>query len=195
MFTGNHNNADDAILLQKLKAGDSDAFDKLVALHQVQVLNICYRFLLQQQDAEDVAQEVFIEVYNSIHHFRGDARLTTWIHRIAVTKSLDEIKKRNRKKRISSFGKTLHIDQFIAKLSGNLQPDKSLEEKNNYETLLLLLNKLPDNQRIALTLSKLDGFSNPEIADIMQTTVIAVDSLLYRAKQNLKEIISKHHEN
>lgn len=162
------------------------AFEDLLAAYQKDVLNICYKFLLNKHDAEDVSQEVFIEIYHSLHKFRGESKLSTWIYRIAVSKSLDEIKKRNRKKRFSSLGKAIGLENVINHIVGHDRPDKRIEENENMDILMSALNHLPENQRIALTLSKLDGHTNPEIADIMQTTLTAVDSLIYRAKQNLK---------
>lgn len=177
-------------LLDKAKSGDSTAFNHLVTIHQKMVLNICYRFLLNKEDAEDIAQEVFIEVYHSIKQFKGDSKLSTWIYRIATTKSLDELKKQKRKKRISEFGKALGLESFTNKVIGFDRPDKSIENKEGYQRLLAALDKLPENQRIALTLSKIEGYRNPEIAELMQISLTAVDSLIYRAKQNLKEILS-----
>ena len=81
-------------LISKLKNYDKSAFDVLINLYSKKVINTCYRFLLDKQDAEDLAQDVFVEVFQSIQSFRGDAKLSTWIYRIAVTKCLDEIKKR-----------------------------------------------------------------------------------------------------
>jgi len=182
---------EDADLLEKLKAGDKTAFNELVGLYANRVINTCYKFLLDRKDAEDISQEVFIEVYKSIKTFRGDAKLSTWIYRIAVAKSLDEIKKRNRKKRFSSIGKAVGLDQIANLLSGTEQPDKRIEEKESFSVLILVLNKLPDNQRVAFTLSKIDGYSNTEIAEIMQVSLTAVDSLIYRAKQNLKKSLSE----
>ena len=105
-------------LLRKLKSGDKSAFNELVILYGNKVLNTCYRFLLDKEDAEDISQEVFIEVFQSIKTFRSDSKLSTWIYRIAVTKSLDEIKKRNRKKRIISLGKMLHLDDIADWIAG-----------------------------------------------------------------------------
>lgn len=169
--------------VRRLHSGDKDAFGLLVKLHSNQVLNTCYRFLLNKEDAEDISQEVFIEVYQAIKSFRGDSKLSTWVYRIAVTKSLDEIKKRNRKKRISAFGKILHIDDLSNWLSGGIRPDKSLYEKEKMKEVMIVLDTLPDNQRVAFVLSKIDGYSNAEIAEIMNTTTIAVESLVYRAKK------------
>jgi RNA polymerase sigma-70 factor, ECF subfamily len=181
-------------LVQKLKMADKQAFESLVALFSSKVLNTCYRFLLNREDAEDVAQEVFIEVYQSIHSFRGDSKLSTWIYRIAVTKSLDEIKKRNRKKRISSLGKILHLEEVVSWLGGGQMPDKNLLDNEKLVEINKVLNYLPDNQRVAFTLSKIEGYSNTEIAEIMKTTLLAVESLVYRAKKRVTgelEIILK----
>lgn len=182
-------------LLQKLKVGDTEAFNELVLLYAPTVLNTCNRFLLDKQDAEDVSQEVFIEVYQSIGSFRGESKLSTWIYRIAITRSLDEIKKRNRNKRITSIGKILHLDEIAHLITGGIMPDKSLYEKERMKEVMSALNSLPDNQRIAFTLSKIDGYTNKEVAEILKTTPIAVESLIYRAKKkvssNLEKILSK----
>ena len=176
----------------KLKSGDKQAFADMVAVYQKTVINICYRFLLNKEDAEDVSQEVFIEAYHSIRDFRGESKLGTWIYRIAVSKSLDEIKKRNRKKRISSIGKTLGIEFISNILAGNERPDKTIEENEGYSMLLKTLGELPENQRIALSLSKIEDYPNSEIAEIMEVSLTAVDSLIYRAKQNLKAILNQN---
>ncbi len=178
---------DEKELISKLKLGDKAAYNQLIREHGDRVLNTCYKFLLNKEDAEDVYQEVFIELFKSINSFKGEAKLSTWIYRIAVTKSLDEIKKRNRKKRITSVGKILHIDDVMHWIGGGTMPDKSLKEKEKLQEMNDALNTLPDNQRVAFTLSKIEGYSNPEIAEIMNTTVMAAESLIYRAKKKLND--------
>jgi RNA polymerase sigma-70 factor, ECF subfamily len=178
-------------LVQQLKSGNKATFSEFVAIYQKIVINICYRFLLNREDAEDVSQEVFIEAYHSIKNFRGDSKLSTWLIRIATSKSLDEIKRQNRKKRISSIGKTLGIDKIKNRISGYDRPDKILEDEESYDLLMKALNRLPENQHIAITLSKIEGSSNPEVAEIMQTSITAVESLIYRAKLNLKTFLNR----
>lgn len=129
-------------------------------------------------------------MFQNIRSFRGEAKLSTWIYRIAVTKSLDEIKKRNRKKRITSIGKLLRLDELANWLSGGTMPDKSINEYEIMEEMLRVLNTLPDTQRIAFTLSKIDGYNNTEIAAIMETTAMAVGSLIYRAKKQVSTELS-----
>jgi RNA polymerase sigma-70 factor, ECF subfamily len=186
---------DETDFLQKLLAGDKPAFNELIKLYADRVLNTCYRFLLNKEDAEDISQEVFIEIYQSLKSFRGDAKLSTWIYRIAVTKSLDEIKKRKRKKRISAFGKIMHLDEVADWISGGPVPDKSIHEKEKMKEVMQALNTLPENQRVAFTLSKIEGYSNKEIAEIMKTTILAVESLVSRAKKKVRaelEVILKN---
>jgi RNA polymerase sigma-70 factor (ECF subfamily) len=89
----------DEYLINNLKKGDLHVFKVLVDEHQKRVLNTCYRFVNNREDAEDLTQEVFLEVYKSISRFRGDSKLSTWIYRIAMTKSLDFLRKQKRKKR------------------------------------------------------------------------------------------------
>jgi RNA polymerase sigma-70 factor (ECF subfamily) len=108
------------------------------------------------------------------------------MYRIAVAKSLDEIKRQQRKKRVSTAGITSGLDEIAHRLICKDRPDKRLEDKESVGLFFHALNCLPDNQRMAITLSKLDGYSNTEIARKMKTTLTAVDSLIYRAKKNFK---------
>jgi len=187
---------DDGLLLNKIKLGDKVALNYLINLYRGRVINTCYKFLLDKEDAEDISQDVFIEIYQSINSFRGDSKLSTWIYRITVTKCLDELKKRKRKKRISSLGKLLHIDDLSNWISGGSSPDKLLHEKEKMKEVMQALEILPDSQRVAFTLSKIEGYSNAEIAEIMNTSVIAIETLISRAKkktaEELKQILKNN---
>lgn len=176
---------DESDLIKKIKVGDMPAFNELVRIYQARVINTCYRFLFTHEDAEDISQDVFIEVYQSISSFRADSKLSTWIYRITVTKCLDEIKKRKRKKRITSVGKILHIDNIAEWLAGGESPDKLLHHDEKMKQVMKALDSLPDSQRVAFTLSKIEGYTNSEIAEIMNTTTIAVESLVSRAKKKV----------
>ena len=181
----------EAELVAKIKAGNISAFNLLVQGYQKMVINTCYRFLLNQEDAEDTAQEVFVEVYQSINSFRRDAKISTWIYRIAVAKCLDEIKKRNRKKRITSVGKILRIEGIAQWMAGGERPDKGISQTENLNEIMQALNTLPDSQRVAFTLSKIDGYTNTEIAAIMNTSVLSVESLVSRAKRKVSAELEK----
>lgn len=172
-------------LVIRIKSGQRNAVNELVSRYSHRVMNTCHKFLLNKEDAEDISQEVFLEVFQSIHSFRADAALSTWIYRIAVTKCMDEIKKRKRKKRISSIGKILHLDEVTEPLIGSHRTDHNLMQKEQMSHIMKSLDKLPDNQRIAFTLSKIEGYSNKEIAEIMNTNTTQVESFIHRGKQKL----------
>lgn len=182
--------------IQKLKDGKESAFKECVELHKDKVLSTCYHFLQNKIDAEDIAQEVFMEVWQSIHKFKEDASLSTWIYRIAVNKSLDHLKKKKRKKR---YGFQVPIDNQnedkpeIQIANGNT-PENILEHKERTIILHNALNKLPENQKVAITLSKYEGYSYKEIAEIMATSVSAVESLIFRGMKNLKKHLSNYYE-
>ena len=110
--------------------------------------------------------------------------------------SLDELKKRQRKKRITSIGKILHLDDLANWIAGGSAPDKLLHEKEKMKEVLQALNSLPDSQRVAFTLSKIEGYSNAEISEIMNTSQLAVESLISRAKkktaEELKQILKNN---
>ena len=93
----------DSDFIPRLKEGDPSAFRKLVADHQDRIVNTCYGFLQNRQDAEDVAQEVFMEAFRSILKFRGDAKISTWLYRIAVNRSLNLIQSKKKKRMTRSL--------------------------------------------------------------------------------------------
>ena len=128
-----------------------------------------------------------MEVFKSIPGFNGQSSLSTWIYRIAITKCLDEIKKRKRKKRIAQFSKFFGLEFISSNLAGGQRPDEALQNKEGMHALMAALESLPQNQRIALSLSKLDDHTNQEVAKIMDLSLTAADALIYRAKQNLKK--------
>ena len=176
---------------------DQIDFKKLVFEHQDRVLNTCYRFVHNREDAEDVAKEIFMEVHRSIGDFRGESRLSTWIYRIAVTKSLDFIRKKKRKKR---FGHIIPLfggedkKEFQIAAEDIQTPEMTLEQKERQQTLKQAVDSLTENQRIAVTLCKYEDFSYKEIAEIMGTSVSSVESLIFRGMQNLKKKLTQYYE-
>ena len=184
--------------LHRLKQGDGPAFKALVDRHQDRVLNLCYRFVNNREDAEDVAQEVFVAVYRSIGSFRGDASLATWIHSIAIGKSLDFVRRSKRKKRLGQIKRLLGYDEAERELVAprSSQPEALVEAREQARILREAVESLSQSQRIAVILSKYEGFSYAEVADAMGTTVSAVDSLIQRGmKQLRKKLHAYYREN
>ena len=166
-----------------------ELFRSIVAEHQEMVINTCYRFVFNREDAEDLAQDVFVEVFRSLERFREEAKLSTWIYRIAVTKSLDHLRHLKRQKRFSSLKRMIGVEDPSAEIAAPHTENPAEAYAGNERAIVLqnALNSLPDNQKSAFLLSKQDGFSNQEIADILNTSVSAVESLVHRAKKNLHD--------
>tara|TARA_R110000868_G_scaffold304437_3_gene564995 strand:+ start:15041 stop:15610 length:570 start_codon:yes stop_codon:yes gene_type:complete len=177
------------MLISKLKRGDRATFKQFVEAHKDQVYNTTIGFLHNLEDAEDVTQEVFMEVYNSIDSFNENANLSTWVYRIAVNKSLELIRHRKRQKRFGFFKALMNSNDDINEIQDSSSlghPGVDLENKERANVLLTAIGRLPKNQNIAFTLSKVEGLKTKEIADIMQKSSASVEALIHRAKENLK---------
>jgi len=182
--------------IERLKKGEQTAFGELLDLYADKVYNTALSLMQNREDAQDVAQDVFTEVFQSIHKFRGQSRLSTWLYRIAVTKSLEEIRTRERGKRkgimISLFGK-----EDLIPAAGNepfYHPGVSLENKELSAALFTAIRRLAVNQRTAFTLNKVENLNYSELAEVMNVSVSSVESLLFRAKQNLRQILGEYYE-
>ncbi|KAA3612700.1 MAG: RNA polymerase sigma factor [Calditrichaeota bacterium] len=171
-------------------------FRSIVESHQEKVRTTCFRYVHNAEDADDIAQEVFVQVYESLTHFREDAELSTWIYRIAVNKSLDFLRKKKRKKRFAQlttlFGFDEGKEEIILPASGDPQQDMEANEQKH--VLNTAIERLPENQQTVITLSKYQGFSNKEIADIMKLSLSAVEALMHRAKKNLHKRLYNYYE-
>lgn len=165
-----------------------------ILLHQLyneyskMVYNLSLQYVQNSEDAADITQEVFIKVYQHLHKFdSSNASYKTWIYRITINQSLDFIKQKKAKKRFGFITSIFHSDtnEPINDIAHFNHPGVQLEDKEMLQKVFTFLNELPEKQRTAVILAKLDDKSQKEIADIMQLSVKAVESLLQRAKQNL----------
>ncbi|MCP4569257.1 MAG: RNA polymerase sigma factor [FCB group bacterium] len=183
-------------LLENLRSGSPDAFRQLVERYKHKVLNTCFRFVADKDDAEDIAQETFVEVHRSLPRFREESSLSTWIYQIAVSKSLDFMRKKNRKKRRGLFGGTIRLDDHPVDIPApeSENPEKQLQDKERNIILQQALDSLPKNQCAAFVLSKYDGMSYQEIANTLKTTVGAVESLIHRARKNLQKKLYNYYK-
>ena len=186
----------DSELISATVDGDGVAFKQLVDLYQDKTYSVCLGYLKNVEDAEDTTQEVFIELFRSIYKYKGDSALNTWIYRIAVNKSLEVIRRRKTKKRFSFlntlFGKEEAIEKNYADFN---HPGIKLENKERAEVLFRHIDKLPDNQRTAFQLHKIQEMSYQEISAIMNTSLSSIESLMFRAKKNLQKSLRDYYEN
>lgn len=180
----------DKELIEEIQKKSQVAFKMLVEKYQLLVINTCMGFVHNKSDADDLAQEVFIEVFNSVERFRGDAKISTWLYRISVNKSLNYIrdnKKRSLIKSIESFFTGEKNTQF--EISDNEQSEAEYQLLNTEKGRILhsAIESLAKNQRIAFVLSKYDDLPYKKIAEVMDISVSSVESLLFRAKKSLQK--------
>jgi len=157
------------------------------------VFNVCLNYLQSTQDAEEVTQDVFVKIHGKLDSFKAESELKTWVYRIAVNQSLDFIKAKQRKKRFG-FHLFIHTDvnEDSAAFSSFDHPGVLLENKEATERIFRAINQLPERQKTALLLKSMEELSQNEIAEVMELSTKAVESLLSRARANLKEILSNH---
>lgn len=187
------------LLIAGLQAGDQGAFRQLVETYQSRVYNTVLSIVRQPEEAEDVAQEVFVQVFESIGTFGGDGKLTAWIYRIATTKALEAYRKRHARKRFAFFTSLFigdddegfddrwHPADFV-------HPGVKLENQERATVLFAAIDRLSDQQKIAFTLHHIEGLPYQEITDVMQLSLSAVESLLHRAKMNLRKRLASYYK-
>lgn len=172
------------------------ASDFQILYHQYSVLvyNVALHYVQNIEDAEEITQDVFVQVYQSLGNFSQKSSLKTWIYRIAVNKSLDFIKHKNSQKRFFIFGRKSRDENEYLNSSNFEHPGILLENQEKAAVLYATINELTTNQKTAFILSKLDGLGNVAISEIMQLSVSSVESLVFRAKTALQEKLSKKYE-
>jgi RNA polymerase sigma factor (sigma-70 family) len=181
-------------LVELLRNGDEMAFRQVVEENQDRIYNTCLGFIRNEEDADDLAQEVFIEVFRSIHSFREESKLSTWIYRIAVTKSLEFIRSKKRQKRFANLRSLFLSDNETTINVPNYEhPGVLAENRERGIILSQAIEKLPENQKTAFTLHKIEGLNHVEISEIMGKSISSVESLMHRARMNLQEYLKNYY--
>ncbi|HYV32672.1 MAG TPA: sigma-70 family RNA polymerase sigma factor [Candidatus Binatia bacterium] len=186
MFTGSD---PDAALMLRVKQGDRRAFEELVDKYKQPVMNLVYRTLPDATEAEDLAQHVFLQVFKSAHRYEVSAKFTTWLFTIARNLCLNEIRRRSRHP-AHSLDETFadNEDQPVRQVEDvkTFSPPDSLLHRELEEKIEAALAELPEKQRTALLMCRGDEFSYEDIAKVLNCSVSATKSLIYRGRETLK---------
>lgn len=183
-------------LLNKAKQGNIIAFEKLIISHEKTVYNIAYRMFNNEEDAKDIAQEVFIKIYKNLNKFDGNCKISTWIHRITVNTCIDELRKRKGKE-TSSIDSLIDLDDGEVQkqyTDNSFNPEQSLINKEDIEDLKNAINLLSENHKTLIVLRDIQGLSYNEIAEITQISLGTIKSRISRARIQLKNIIMNNKE-
>jgi RNA polymerase sigma-70 factor (ECF subfamily) len=168
----------DAELAAATAAGDADAFERLVRKYERPVLSTIYRYVGDRAGAEDVAQEVFLKVWRRAKSFQGKSSFSTWLYRVVVNECLTFRRRRARTRNVP-------LDESLVADGPGLE--ESLDGAKKAAAVRAAVDELPGRQRMALILAKFEGRSYREIAEIMKVSTSSVESLIFRARQALKE--------
>lgn len=160
------------------------------------VYNLSLNYLQNKEDAEEVTQDTFVAIHTSLHTFKENSQLSTWIYRITINQCLDFIKAKKRKKRFALFTELFkdNNEEINHGFPSFDHPGVLLEQKEIISRIFSCINQLPTLQKTALILSKLENKSQKEIAEIMNSTPKAVESLIQRAKKNLSQKLNQAKE-
>lgn len=174
-------------MISHLVQKDEPAFKWLVEAYRSKVYNTVLNILQDKAEADDSAQEVFIQVYESISSFKQQSSLATWIYRIAVRKALDKLRKRKTRQQLRKFLPWWMPEENKSRSENFNHPGITLENKQKAALLFRAIDALPEKQKIAITLIKVQGMNYEEASEIMDQSIKAIESLISRAKQNLQK--------
>lgn len=183
----------ETVLIEQLKKGDESAFRTIVEEWKDMVYNTILGIVQNDTEAEDLTQDVFIKVFEKISSFKGDSKFSTWLYRIATTTALDHLRSKKRKKRFGFLQSLSTDDEERHQLPDFHHPGIDLDNKERSAVLFKAIDTLPENQKIAYTLHKLEGLSYRDVSDVLRTTVSAVESLMSRANQNLRKQLEDYY--
>ena len=183
---------DDSVLVERAKGGNQEAFGALVRLHQDRAFAVAYRLVRQREDALDIAQEAFVRAYQSLAGFKGEARFSTWLHRIVVNLALDHLRRQphheaGEYKDARALEEAAH--QVVAPTAN---PEQAAEATEMRGLIKRGLAALPAEQRTALVLREIEGLSYKEIAQAMRCSIGTVMSRLHYARRKMQVTLRPH---
>ncbi len=170
------------------------SIEDIIRLYQDKVYNTCLGFLKNEEEAEDIAQEIFIKVYKNLDRFQGNSSLSTWIYRITVNQCLEELRKTKHIRKLVNVEESHHSSIGVMQRSDFYHPGVSLENRERAHILFEAIDRLPEQQKVAFTLHKMEGLPYAEIGKIMKKSLSSVESLMHRAKSNLQNILRDYYE-
>lgn len=178
-------------LIKNLKEGDENAFKFLVENYKGFVFNTTLPIIQNSEEADDISQEVFIQIYKSINGFKGNSSLSTWIYRITISKCFEHLRFKKRKKRFTQIINLFREDGTVIDIPQFEHPGVQLEKKEDAKLLFEAIESLNYEQKTAYTLKNIQGLSYNKISKVMDKSTSSIESLIFRAKKNLKKYLEK----
>lgn len=191
--TGDDDSARDIRLMLRVKEGDMEAFRELVEAHQVRIVGTVARMIGDETEAEDIAQQVFLRIWKSAERWEPSAKFTTWAFTIMKNLVFNETRRRSRRGTVPLENPdTEETYQFQHADEGVKSPDRAVLDAEQQDAIDRAIAELPEPARIALVLRRYEDVSYEEIAEIMKISVPAVKSVLFRARNELREKLKRY---
>ncbi len=183
---------DDFELIEQTRRGDQSSFEVLYQRYVKRIFNLAYRMVGPGADAEELTQEVFLQAFKNLQHFKGQSSFYTWLYRIACNTCLQFLRKKSRSRETVNYDDLAEVE-----IEGHESPDPldEIERRDLARRLEQALGQLPDSQRMVLVLGPIEGRSYEEIAEILGLTVPVVKGRLHRARENIRRICKTGPEN
>ena len=176
---------DEDAVVRRAAAGDAEAFRQLFVRHRSDVARLVYRMLNAPADLDDVVQEVFVQVFRSLKDFRGQSKLSTWLHRVTVNVVL-----MHRRSARSRPVLTEEVPNELVADDGQTLPDEDAERRERMRAFQRLLARLADKKRVVFVLHELEGMSPAEIAEVVDAPVLTVRTRLFYARRELEAMLA-----
>ena len=172
--------------IQRIRDGDADAFEELMAAYEKNVYNLALRMVGNPEDAADMSQEAFIKAYNNLASFRGDSKFSVWLYRIVSNVCLDFLRRQSRRGTVSLSMEDEDGDEVQLDIADESQsPERLLERQLTRDAVRRGLGQLPEDSRQILLLREIQGLSYEEIAQVLDIEVGTVKSRIFRARKKL----------
>lgn len=182
---------EEKVLIKRLRSGDEKAFRFLVDKYKNLIFNTSLPIIQNSEEADDLTQEVFIQIYKSIYGFKEKSSLSTWIYKITLTKCFEYLRYKRRKKRFAQIINLFREDGTSIDVPDFNHPGIILEKKEDAKLLFEAIDNLNNEQKSAYILKNIEGLTYNKISKIMNKSTSSIESLIFRAKKNLKKYIEK----
>ena len=179
-------------LVQDFLDGDVQAFNRLVMLYQTKIYNLALNYVKSQEEAKDLAQDIFVTVYRSLPKLREKEKFTSWLYQIAINHCRNRYKKLSRRGYFSNI--SLDDEESFLQIPGNEEPEKSLQRKNTINLIRATIDSMGDAEREIINLRDIQELAYDEISEILQIPLGTVKSKLNRARSSLKDRLKKHYQ-
>ncbi|MFT4798193.1 MAG: RNA polymerase sigma-70 factor (ECF subfamily) [Candidatus Azotimanducaceae bacterium] len=180
----------DKQLVERVQRGDKRAFDLLVLKYQHRIVGLVGRYLRDQDEVQDVAQEAFIKAYRALPRFRGDSAFYTWLYRIAINTAKNHLVSRSRRPPDSDVDVDMEEGSYHESLSDMVNPENSLATDQLEAVVYKAIDDLAEDLKVAVTLREFEGLSYEEIAEVMDCPVGTVRSRIFRAREAIEKKIA-----